>query len=75
MTPLELLLGLNDGDLLLFALPSFLPIYASNRGGGGGRRSLAEYGINEEAFIRNNATKRRDWERFQWQRMTTSTTS
>lgn len=32
VTPLELLRGVNDGELLLFALPSFLPIYAKNRG-------------------------------------------
>ena len=32
VTPLELLQGVNDGDMLLFALPSFLPIYAQNRG-------------------------------------------
>ncbi|KAK8793680.1 DNA binding protein [Blastocystis sp. subtype 4] len=47
VTPLELLQGVNDGDMLLFALPSFLPIYAQNR----------EYGIDEEAFIHNNSTK------------------
>ena len=32
VTPLELLRGVNDGELLLFALPSFLPIYTKNRG-------------------------------------------
>lgn len=32
VNPLELLQGVNDGDLLLVALPSFLPIYAQNRG-------------------------------------------
>ena len=32
VSPLELLQGVNDGDMLLFALPSFLPIYAQNRG-------------------------------------------
>lgn len=32
VTPLELLQGMSDGDLLLFALPSFLPIYSKNRG-------------------------------------------
>ena len=33
VSALELLQGVKDGELLLFALPSFLPIYAQNRGG------------------------------------------
>ena len=32
VTPLELLQGMSDGEFLLFALPSFLPIYSKNRG-------------------------------------------
>lgn len=36
VTPLELLQGVKDGEMLLFALPSFLPIYAQNRGGNEG---------------------------------------
>ena len=36
VTPLELLQGVKDGEMLLFALPSFLPIYSQNRGGIGG---------------------------------------
>ena len=32
VTPLELLRGVKDGELLLFALPSFLPIYKKNKG-------------------------------------------
>ena len=32
VTPLELLQGMSDGEFLLFALPSFLPIYPKNRG-------------------------------------------
>ena len=32
VTPFELLQGVNDGEMLLFALPSFLPIYTKNRG-------------------------------------------
>ena len=32
VTALDLLKEVNDGDMMLFALPSFLPIYAKNRG-------------------------------------------
>lgn len=32
VTPFELLQGVKDGELMLFALPSFLPIYKKNRG-------------------------------------------
>lgn len=31
VTALELLQGVKDGEMMLFALPSFLPIYAQNR--------------------------------------------
>lgn len=36
VTALELLHEMTDGDMMLFALPSFLPIYAKNRGRGAG---------------------------------------
>ena len=32
VTAIDLLKEVNDGDMMLFSLPSFLPIYAKNRG-------------------------------------------
>ena len=51
VTALELLQGVKDGEMMLFALPSFLPIYAQNR----------PYGIDEEAFVRTTDPKPHDY--------------
>ena len=50
--PLSLLEGVRDGELLLFALPSFLPIYAC-------AGEEEEFGLDEDRFVRSRDTKRR----------------